>query len=148
MAPAATYRVPGIGLTRLALDGDVLVAGQPRNGYRERRIPLAEIAGFCVENNDVGGRGFDNFVLVFSDAGKRRVYRLAVDAANDAFEAVVASLAARCPSADLTALPVREALARMGARSLNREVAIIFAVTAGGLALIALAMLILWYRSR
>ncbi len=148
MAPAATYRVPGIGLTRLVVDGDVLVAGQPRNGYRERRIPLAEIAGFCVDRNDAVARGFDNFVLAFRDAGKRRVYRLAVDASNDAFDAVVASLAARCPGADLTALPVREALERMGARSLNREVAIAFAVTAGGLALIALAMLLLWYRNR
>jgi hypothetical protein len=148
VAPAATYRVLGLGLTRLVLDGDVLVAGQPRNGYRERRIPLAEIAGFCVETNDVAGRGFDNFVLAFGGAGKRRVYRLAVDASNGVFEAFVASLAARCPGADLTALPVREALARIGARSLNREVAIVAAVTVGGLVLIVLAMLFLWYRDR
>lgn len=148
MAPAATYRVLGLGLTRLVLDGDVLVAGQPRNGYRERRIPLAEIAGFCVETNDVAGRGFDNFVLAFGGAGKRRVYRLAVDSRDPAFGALVSSLAARCPDADLTALPLREALARMGARTMTREVAIGLAITAGLLVLIGIAMLVLWYRNR
>jgi hypothetical protein len=147
MAPAPTYRMPGVGLTRLALDGDVLVAGQPRNGYRERRIPLAELAGFCIEQ--AAGLGFNaNFVLAFDQAGKRRVYRLAVDSRDPAFGALVSSLAARCPDADLTALPLREALARMGARTMTREVAIGLAITAGLLVLIGIAMLVLWYRNR
>ncbi len=34
-----TYRMNGFGLTRLVLGEDHLLAGQPRNGYRERKIP-------------------------------------------------------------------------------------------------------------
>ena len=108
-----TYRLPGLGLTRLVLGAASLRAGQPRNGYRERDIPLDAIEGFCIE--PLGAAGLaeftGDFVLAFRDGHRRRVYRLAVNIDDLNFRDVIAALRERCPAADYTRLPVAEALA-------------------------------------
>jgi hypothetical protein len=148
--PIVAYRMPGMGLTRLELGRDSLVAGQPRRGYRERTIPISSIEGFCVERMEIGGRiaGFNgDFVIVFRVDEKRRIYRLAVDADSDAFAALVAALGTRCPEVDFSRLPIADALARLQVPSQTKEVVKVLALVAAGFAIIVLIMLILWRRA-
>src|SRR5512132_2029280 len=118
-----TYRLPGLGSTRLILGPRSLRAGQPRNGYRERDIPLDAIDGFCIEPvRPAALAAFTgDFVLAFRDGDRRRVYRLAVDLDDLNFRELVEALGQRCPAADHTGLPVAEALARMQVPSSARE---------------------------
>jgi len=158
---AVTYRMPGAGFTRLELGRDSLVAGQPRNGYHQRAISLASIEGFCIEPVSGGSRakgpmeprdGYatlsGNFILVFRDGSKRRVYHLAVDVDADALHEVVAALAGRCPAADLTRLPVSDALARLQVPSHLREVLKVLVIVAAGLGLLVVVLLLLWRQAQ
>ncbi len=143
------YRMNGFGLTRLVLGKDHLLAGQPRNGYRERTIPLAMIDGFCIEPvnprrlADFNG----DFVLAFRDGERRRVYRLAVDIDDATFQEVVAALGELRSDVNFAHLPLAEALARMQVPSSQKAGLWIAAAVLGGIGLIALVMWIMW-RSR
>jgi len=150
-AEQLSYRMTGMGLTRLVLGPGSLLAGQPRNGYREREIPLEAIDGFCIAPMSTPHplAGFNgDFVLAFRDGDKRRIYRLAVDVNDRDFLDVVAALGERRSDADLSGLPVAEALARMQVPSSVRAGLWLAAIALGGVAIIVLVMLILWYRER
>jgi hypothetical protein len=149
-AEQLSYRMNGMGLTRLVLGPGSLLAGQPRNGHREREIPLEAIDGFCIEPmaapHPLAGFNGD-FVLAFRDGDKRRIYRLAVDVDDRDFLDVVAALGERRSEADFSHLPAAEALARMQVSSSARAGLWMAAIALGGVAIIALVMLILWVRN-
>jgi len=141
------YRMNGLGLTRLVLGDDYLLAGQPRNGYRERKIPLAMIDGFCIEPMNPRHALADfngDFVLAFRDGEKRRVYRLAVDVDDPTFRRLVAALGERRSDVDFAHLPAAEALARMQVSSSQKAGLWIAAAVLGGVGLIVLVMWIMW----
>ena len=103
------FKVAPFVTSSFELDGDLLVH---RQGVRRTEIALAHVSAFALHER-APFLGLAQAQLLFRTTSGR-ILRRNVDPRQPAFRALIEAIAARAPSADLTALPWPDAAARIG----------------------------------